>query len=53
MPTPLAPLAPLAPKDLADLMASGAPHAVFDLRERGAYERGHVFRATLLPRRLL
>ncbi|MGH7355714.1 MAG: rhodanese-like domain-containing protein [Candidatus Rokuibacteriota bacterium] len=50
MPTPLA---PLVPKDLADLMASGASHAVLDLRERGAYERGHVFRATSLPRRLL
>ena len=50
MPTPLA---VLTPKDLADLMASGTSHAVFDLRERGAYERGHVFRATSLPRRLL
>ncbi len=46
-------LTPLAPKTLADLMASDASHAVFDLRERGAYERGHVFRATSLPRRLL
>src|SRR6266571_4088325 len=46
-------LTPLAPKTLADLMASDAAHAVFDLRERNAYERGHVFRATSLPRRLL
>ena len=53
MPAPLAPLVPLAPGDLADLMASGTSHAVLDLRERGAYERGHVFRATPLPRRLL
>jgi rhodanese-related sulfurtransferase len=39
--------------DLARLMDGRAPHAVLDLRERGAYERGHVFRATSLPRRLL
>jgi rhodanese-related sulfurtransferase len=41
------------PDTLAALMASGAPHAVLDLRERGAYQRGHIFRATLLPRREL
>ena len=34
-------------------MAGSEPHAVLDLRERAAYERGHVFRATSLPRRLL
>ena len=28
-------------------------HALLDLRERAAYERGHIFRATALPRRLL
>ncbi len=33
-------------------MSSDRPHAVLDLRERGAYERGHIFRATSLPRRL-
>jgi rhodanese-related sulfurtransferase len=38
---------------LADLMASDTPHAVLDVRERGAYERGHVFRTTSLPRRQL
>src|SRR3977135_3881401 len=38
---------------LADLMASDAPHAVLDVRERGAYERGHVYRTTTLPRRQL
>jgi rhodanese-related sulfurtransferase len=38
---------------LTALMASMDPHAVLDLRERGAYERGHIFRATSLPRRLL
>ncbi len=35
------------------LMDSEAPHAVLDIRERGAYERGHIFRATSVPRRLL
>ena len=34
-------------------MAGPTPHAVLDLRERAAYERGHLFRATSLPRRLL
>jgi rhodanese-related sulfurtransferase len=43
----------LKPDALADLMASGTPHAVLDVRERGAYERGHVFRTTSLPRRQL
>ena len=28
-------------------------HALLDLRERAVYERGHIFRATSLPRRLL
>src|SRR5213078_139297 len=43
----------LTPDSLADLMASDAPHAVLDVRERGAYERGHVYRSTTLPRRQL
>jgi rhodanese-related sulfurtransferase len=34
-------------------MDSPTPHAVLDIRERGAYERGHIFRSTSLPRRLL
>lgn len=38
---------------LAGLRESGRPHALLDVRERAAYERGHVFRATSLPRRLL
>ncbi|MBI4635261.1 MAG: sulfurtransferase [Candidatus Rokubacteria bacterium] len=42
-----------SPAELADLMRSESPHACLDLRERGAYERGHIFRATSLPRRLL
>jgi rhodanese-related sulfurtransferase len=43
----------VTPRELAALMAGEAPHAVLDLRERAAYERGHIFRATSLPRRLL
>jgi rhodanese-related sulfurtransferase len=43
----------IGPDDLAALVTSDAPHAVLDLRERGAYERGHVFRTTTLPRRQL
>src|SRR5437016_3446918 len=43
----------LSPADLVALMQSATPHAVLDLRERAAYERGHIFRTTSLPRRLL
>ena len=43
----------MTPDTLAALMASDEPHAVLDLRERGAYQRGHIFRTTMLPRRLL
>lgn len=43
----------IAPAELASLMAGGAPHAVLDLRERGAFQKRHIFRATPLPRRLL
>jgi rhodanese-related sulfurtransferase len=39
--------------ELTALVESRAPHAVLDVRERGAYEGGHIFRATSLPRRLL
>ena len=39
--------------ELSALMAGSSPHAVLDLRERAAYESGHIFRATNLPRRLL
>jgi rhodanese-related sulfurtransferase len=39
--------------ELAALRERGDAHALLDLRERGAYERGHIFRATSLPRRLL
>jgi len=43
----------LTPDALAALMGADTAHAVLDVRERGAYERGHIFRATSLPRRLL
>src|SRR2546428_562627 len=43
----------LKPDALAGLMVSDTPHAVLDVRERGAFERGHVFRTTTLPRRQL
>src|SRR5437899_593073 len=41
------------PGDLVALMPRATPPAVLDLRERAAYERGHIFRTTSLPRRLL
>jgi rhodanese-related sulfurtransferase len=43
----------ITPAALATLLTSTEPHAVLDVRERGAYERGHIFRTTALPRRLL
>jgi rhodanese-related sulfurtransferase len=43
----------ISPPDLAALMASATPHAVLDVRERGAYERAHIFRTSTLPRRQL
>jgi rhodanese-related sulfurtransferase len=39
--------------DLQALLGRGEAVALLDLRERGAFERGHIFRATPLPRRLL
>jgi len=44
---------PITPAALAALLTSAEPHAVLDVRERGAYERGHIFRTTALPRRWL
>jgi rhodanese-related sulfurtransferase len=43
----------LRPEDLAALMGGTTPHAVLDVRERAAYERGHIYWTTSLPRRLL
>src|SRR5262245_46375403 len=37
-------------RDLAALMASKTPHAVFDVRERGEFNRGQISNATSLPR---
>jgi rhodanese-related sulfurtransferase len=34
-------------------MRSTLPHAVLDIRERATYEKGHIYRATSMPRRLL
>jgi rhodanese-related sulfurtransferase len=45
--------ASVSPAALGALMSGTAPHAVLDLRERAAYERGHVYWTTSLPRRLL
>jgi rhodanese-related sulfurtransferase len=41
------------PDELAALMGGSVPHAALDLRERAAYERGHIYWSTSLPRRLL
>jgi rhodanese-related sulfurtransferase len=43
----------ITPEALAAQLRSSAPHAVLDVREHGAYERGHIYRTTALPRRLL
>jgi rhodanese-related sulfurtransferase len=43
----------ISPEQLAALLEQPAPHAVLDVRERAAFERGHIYRATPLPRRLL
>lgn len=43
----------ISPDQLAALLEQPAPHALLDVRERAAFERGHIFRATPLPRRLL
>ena len=43
----------ISPEQLATLLDQPAPHALLDVRERAAFERGHIFRATPLPRRLL
>src|SRR5262247_108179 len=37
-------------RDLAALMVSKTPHAVFDVRERGEYNAGQIANATSLPR---
>src|SRR5262245_37432277 len=37
-------------RDLAALMDSKTPHAVFDVRERGEFNAGQIANATSLPR---
>src|SRR5262245_66386904 len=37
-------------RDLAALMTSQTPHAVFDVRERGEFNAGQIANATSLPR---
>src|SRR5262245_16648046 len=37
-------------RDLAALMASKTPHAVFDVRDRGEFNAGQIANATSLPR---
>src|SRR5690349_25140522 len=41
-----------SPEQLVTLLQQRDPYALLDVRERAAFERGHIFRATPLPRRL-
>ena len=43
----------ISPDQLTTLLQQRDAHALLDVRERAAFERGHIFRATPLPRRLL
>jgi len=43
----------ISPEQLAALLKQPAPHALLDVRERAAFERGHIYRATPMPRRFL
>ena len=43
----------ISPDQLVTLLQQRDPYALLDVRERAAFERGHIFRATPLPRRLL
>ena len=43
----------ISPDQLTTLLQQRDAHAFLDVRERAAFERGHIFRATPLPRRLL
>src|SRR5258705_6017695 len=45
--------AAISPEQLATLLEQPSPHALLDVRERAAFERGHIYRATPLPRRLI
>ena len=43
----------ISPDQVTTLLQQRGAHALLDVRERAAFERGHIFRATPLPRRLL
>ena len=43
----------IAAAALIDLMRSNMPHALFDVREIGEAEAGHILGATFLPRRMI
>lgn len=43
----------IAVQALIDLMRSETPHALFDVREIGEAEAGHILGATFLPRRMI
>lgn len=43
----------IAVQALIDLMRSDAPYALFDVREIGEAESGHILGATFLPRRMI
>src|SRR5258705_4425571 len=43
----------ISPDQLTTLLQQRGARALLDVRERAAFERGHIFRATPLPRRLL
>jgi rhodanese-related sulfurtransferase len=43
----------ISASDLSTLLPTSKAAALLDVRERAAYERGHIYRATSLPRRLL
>ena len=43
----------ISPDQVTTLLQQRGAHALLDVRERAAFQRGHIFRATPLPRRLL
>jgi len=46
-------MTPISPQDLRELMAGDTQWALFDIREAGEADAGHVQGATFLPRRML
>ncbi len=43
----------ISSSEVVSLMASPVPHAVLDVRDFGAFTRGHIFQSTPCPRSLL